>query len=167
MTFLKQLWPVLTCWKHPLVSLLPTEGQPLSTVTKAPYEACLSSLVLCPLAQAPALQPHFLQVPRALSSSLSLLMLFPLPEMPFLFFFPLQACTHPIRSICEAGSKVNQGGNPTPHPPSAQQPSGCSHITHIPTPNIHQYVGLAPHQAEGSSSLSPVPSTGLGDHKDN
>lgn len=54
-----------------------------------------------------------------------------------------------------------------PQPPMPRQPPGWSHITHIPSLNIHQLMGLAPHWTEGGSSLSPALSTGLGDDKDN
>lgn len=40
-------------------------------------------------------------------------------------------------------------------------------LTHILSQNIHQFMGLVPHQAGECSSLSPVPSTEFGDDNDN
>lgn len=167
-TFPKQLWPFAYLLEtslgfsstHRRKARLPPPPQ---TGTKTLHEGSLSSLVLSSWAQ--TLQPHC--SPRAWCFSLHISAhAVPSAGNAFPFPSPWQTCTPPIKSIWEAGSKVNWAGNlPRSQCPSC--PWNAPSLTHILSQNIHQFMGLAPHWMEGCSSLSPVPSTEFGDDSGN
>lgn len=110
-----------------------------------------------PWAQAWLSRHTILGVSGALSSSISLLMLFLLPEMPFPFVPPWQTCRHPMRSICEAGSKSTRQAGLHPH----QCPG-----SHIPHTRFHSQTftslgALLPTRPRAAPP-SLMPSTGFG-----
>lgn len=135
---------MLTCWKHPLVSLPPAEERLDSPPNnKALPEASLQP-VLCPSGQALILQPHFST--SAWCSSLLHSSAHAVPSVRnALPLLPLLANLYSsFEDPCvNTGSQVTWSGNP-PTTADSQQLWGCSHITHIPSHNIHQLWALLP-----------------------